>query len=74
MRGSESFTRAEISIESLRQRRMGVQLNFAGIVRMNLYAPGYEKEAGEATASPQTRTDWIAEGNSRAAAQSIFAK
>ena len=74
VRGSESFTRAEISIESLRQRRMGVQLNFAGIVRMNLYAPGYEKEAGEATASPQTRADWITEGNRRAAAQAATPK
>jgi predicted amidohydrolase len=67
--GSESFVRADIDIETLRRRRMGPQLNFPGIVRMNLYAPGYEKEKSAPSASPATRMDWIAEGKRRAAAQ-----
>jgi len=71
VRGSESFMRADIDINHLRRRRMGSQLNFAGIVRMNLYAPGYAKEATQAKASPKCRKDWLTEGTARVAAQAV---
>ena len=74
VRGSESFMRAEYNIEVLRKRRMGSQLNFAAIVRMNLYAPGYKKEAGKPSISPQSRIGWIAEGHRRVAAQAALPK
>ena len=73
-RGPESFLRAEFDIESLRRRRMGLQLNFPGIVRINLYAPGYEKEASKPGPSPQSRAEWISVGNSRAAARAASPK
>lgn len=71
VRGSESFLRAEFDIEALRKRRLGPQLNFPGIVRMNLYSPGYAKEASAPAVSPQTRAEWIAEGERRVAAQAV---
>jgi predicted amidohydrolase len=68
-RGAESYLRTDIDIEALRRKRMGPQLNFPSIVRMNLYAPGYQKEASASAPSPQSREDWIAEGQRRAVAQ-----
>jgi len=67
--GAESVLRADIDIEALRRRRLGPQLNFPGIVRMNLYAPGYEAEASDPSEAPKTRESWLAEGQRRAAAQ-----
>lgn len=69
VRGAESYLRTEVDIEDLRRRRMGPGLNFPSIVRMNLYAPGYEKETSPPAASPQSRQEWITEGERRVAAQ-----
>ncbi len=74
VRGSESFMRADMDIERMRKRRMGPQLNFPGIVRMNLYAPSYEKEKSAPKASPQSRSEWIVEGKNRVAAQAAAPK
>lgn len=69
VQGGEAYLRAEFDIEDLRRRRVGPALNFPSIVRMNLYAPGYEKEAGAPASEPQSRQDWIAEGQRRIAAR-----
>lgn len=69
VRGDEAYLRADFDIEDLRRRRVGPALNFPSIVRMNLYAPGYAKEAGAAASAPQTRQAWIEEGQRRVAAQ-----
>lgn len=68
-RGSESYLRAAFDVQDLRRRRMGPQLNFPSIVRMNLYAPGYADESDAPSTSPQSRQDWIAEGERRVKAQ-----
>ena len=67
-KGSESYVRADVDIEALRRKRLSPALNFPSIVRMNLYAPGYKAEAGEVRASPQSRAEWLAEGELRVAA------
>jgi len=59
VQGSESVLSVETDIESLRRRRLQPQLNFAGIVRMNLYHSGYVKEVAEPKVTPNTRSDWI---------------
>lgn len=69
VKGAEAYLRVDFDIEDLRRRRVGPALNFPSIVRMNLYAPGYEKEAVSPTQSPQSRQAWIDEGHRRAAAQ-----
>lgn len=66
--GDESVVKVDVDIEALRRRRMGPPLNFPSIVRMNLYAPGYEKEASAPQSSPQSRADWIKLGKERVAA------
>lgn len=67
--GDESVLTAPLDLEVLRQRRMSPALNFASIVRMNLYAPGYAKAVGPAHVSPRTRAAWIDTAKARAAAQ-----
>ncbi|MDX2144203.1 MAG: nitrilase-related carbon-nitrogen hydrolase [Rhodospirillaceae bacterium] len=74
VQGQESVLKADIDIEGLRRRRMAPPLNFPSIVRMNIYAPGYAKEAGKARPSPTTRAQWIAEAKTRVAAQAKPAK
>ena len=69
VQGEESIMRADIDIELLRRKRASPPLNFAAIVRMNLYAPGYKAEASEPKSSPSSRKAWIEEGQTRAAAQ-----
>ncbi len=67
--GQEAYVRADIDIEGLRRKRAAPPLNFAAIVRMNLYAPGYKAEASEPKPSPSSRTAWMEEGQQRVAAQ-----
>ena len=64
----ESFLRADIDLDALRRRRMSPALNFAAIVRMNIYAPGYAAETHPPRPSPGSRAGWIAEARSRVAA------
>lgn len=67
--GDESFLKAPFDIEVLRQRRMSTGINFPSIVRMNLYAPGYAKEASTSRIAPKTRAAWIQTAHAKAAAQ-----
>lgn len=69
VRGDESILSVPLDIEVLRQRRMSPALNFASIVRMNLYAPGYAKQEGPAHVAPKTRAAWIETAKAKAAAQ-----
>lgn len=69
VQGAEALLRVDFDIEDLRRRRVGPALNFPSIVRMNLYAPGYKKEAGAVVSSPQSRQAWIEEGQRRVVAQ-----
>ncbi len=69
VQGEESYVRADIDIGGLRRKRAAPPLNFAAIVRMNLYAPGYKAEASDPKLSPSTRKAWIEQGQTRAAAQ-----
>ncbi len=69
VQGVESYLSVDIDIEALRRRRLAPVLNFASIVRMNLYAPGYQKEASAPKPSPQSRDGWLAEGQGRAVAK-----
>ncbi|MBT4740818.1 MAG: hypothetical protein HN793_05055 [Rhodospirillaceae bacterium] len=69
VRGAESYLSADIDIEALRRRRVAPVLNFASIVRMNLYAPGYKNEASAPTSSPQSRDEWLTDGQARVAAK-----
>ncbi|MCB2107063.1 MAG: hypothetical protein KDE14_05150 [Rhodobacteraceae bacterium] len=66
--GDESFIKAPLELEVLRQRRLGPTINFPSIVRMNLYAPGYEKEKSQGRIAPKTRKAWIADAKARAEA------
>ncbi|MDX2224873.1 MAG: nitrilase-related carbon-nitrogen hydrolase [Rhodospirillaceae bacterium] len=65
----DSYVRAPVDLETLRQRRLGPALNFPAIVRMNLYAAGYANDAGPDRIAPRTRAGWIAEAKARVAAQ-----
>lgn len=66
--GDESVLSAPVDLEVLRQRRMSPALNFAAIVRMNLYAPGYAKETAASRVAPKTRAAWIETARAKAAA------
>ncbi len=69
VQGAESYVITNVDIEALRRRRLAPVLNFASIVRMNLYAPGYEKEASAPKPSPQSRKDWLTAGRERVVAK-----
>jgi len=69
VRSDESVLKTDIDLNGLRFRRQQPFINFPAIVRMNLYAPGYLKEASKPKCSPSSRKEWIAEGKKRAAAQ-----
>ncbi len=74
VQGSETVLNADCDIEGLRRRREQTFINFPAIVRMNLYAPGYAKEASSPQGSPSTRDGWIAEAKARVEAQSVSAR
>ncbi len=68
VQGADSYLKATIDIEDLRRRRLSPRLNFVSIVRMNLYAAGYDAAKGQPRPSPNTRQQWIDEAKSRVAA------
>jgi len=69
VKSDESVLKTNIDLEGLRRRRQQPFINFPAIVRMNLYAPGYLKEASKPRSSPSSRNEWIVEGNKRVATQ-----
>jgi len=65
----ESLVTATVDLTTLRERRQQAMGNYPAIVRMNLYAEGYKKEASTSTSSPGTRDEWLNEGLRRISAQ-----
>ncbi len=72
--GDESFITGDIDIEALRRRRQEPMGNLPAITRMRLYAPGYAKEASDASPTPASRADWIALGRDKVAASATPAR
>jgi predicted amidohydrolase len=68
VKGGEAYLKTKIDLEDFRRRRVSPRLNFISIVRMNLYARGYQEAEGKQRATPSTRRDWIAHAKERVAA------
>jgi predicted amidohydrolase len=64
----ESFVHGDVDFENLRRRRQEPMGNLPAIVRMRLYAQGYDDAASNAPPSPTTRDGWISEGRERVSA------
>jgi deaminated glutathione amidase len=78
-RGSEDFVHPDYDLELLRRARVNPQRSFPAIVRANLYARGYRRDAGRANGTapatvatpPRTAAEWRAEAIGRLEARAL---